>query len=162
MLEVSLLGAGTVLRLERDAWSTVKGLSQATNEYAPPPPPRRLAHGANNVSLAYTFNPGVLRSGDIGERGLTARRTTAMQYMVTPPTHTIALRPRFKRRFRSLSLSLSTPRCQYPQKKSHPAMGVAVVELTNSVPDRPSTSSVEPSIGNDHFTSTMVGFRISA
>ena len=38
MLEVSLLGVGTVLRLERDAWSMVKWLRQATNEYASPPP----------------------------------------------------------------------------------------------------------------------------
>ena len=35
MLEVSPLGVGTVLRLERDAWSMVKRLGQATNEYAP-------------------------------------------------------------------------------------------------------------------------------
>ena len=33
MLEVSLLGVGTVLRLERDAWSLVKRLRQGTNEY---------------------------------------------------------------------------------------------------------------------------------
>ena len=39
-LEVSLLGVGTVLRLERDAWSMVKLLRQATNEYTPPPSPR--------------------------------------------------------------------------------------------------------------------------
>ena len=38
-LEVSLLGVGTVLRLERDAWSMVKLLRQATNEYTPPPSP---------------------------------------------------------------------------------------------------------------------------
>ena len=38
MLEVFLLGVGTVLRLERDAWSMVKGLRQVTNEYASPPP----------------------------------------------------------------------------------------------------------------------------
>ena len=38
-LEVSLLGVGTVLRLERDAWSMVKRLKQATNQYAPTPPP---------------------------------------------------------------------------------------------------------------------------
>ena len=38
LLEVSLLGVGTVLRLERDAWSMVKWLTQATKEYAPPPP----------------------------------------------------------------------------------------------------------------------------
>ena len=37
LLEVSLLGVGAVLRLERDAWSMVKWLRQATNEYAPPP-----------------------------------------------------------------------------------------------------------------------------
>ena len=37
-LEVSLLGVGTVLRLERDAWSMVKRLGQVTNEYAPPSP----------------------------------------------------------------------------------------------------------------------------
>ena len=36
MLEVSLLGVGTVLRLERDAWSIVRSLRQATNEYVPP------------------------------------------------------------------------------------------------------------------------------
>ena len=38
MLEVSLLEVGTVLRLEKDAWSMVKRLRQATNEYALPPP----------------------------------------------------------------------------------------------------------------------------
>ena len=37
LLEVSLLGVGTVLRLERDAWSMVKRLRQATNEYTPAP-----------------------------------------------------------------------------------------------------------------------------
>ena len=37
MLEVSPVGVGTVLRLERDAWSMVKPLRQATNEYATPP-----------------------------------------------------------------------------------------------------------------------------
>ena len=35
MLEVSLVGVGAVLRLERDAWSMVKRLRQATCEYAP-------------------------------------------------------------------------------------------------------------------------------
>ena len=42
MLEVSLLGVGTVLRLERDAWSMLKWLRRATNEDTPPlnmPPP---------------------------------------------------------------------------------------------------------------------------
>ena len=40
MLEVSLLEVGTVLRLERNAWSMVKWLRQASNEYAHLPPPR--------------------------------------------------------------------------------------------------------------------------
>ena len=40
MLEVSLLGVGTVLRLERSAWSS--DLRRTTNEYPPPltPPPQ--------------------------------------------------------------------------------------------------------------------------
>ena len=37
MLEVSLSAVGTVLRLDMDAWSMIKGLRQTTNEYAPPP-----------------------------------------------------------------------------------------------------------------------------
>ena len=37
MLEVSLLGIRTVLRLKRNAWSMVKWLGQATNEYPPSP-----------------------------------------------------------------------------------------------------------------------------
>ena len=39
MLEVFLLGVGTVLRLKGDAWSMVKLLRKATIEYAPPPRP---------------------------------------------------------------------------------------------------------------------------
>ena len=35
-LLVSLLGVGTVLRLESDAWSMVKRLRQAAHEYGPP------------------------------------------------------------------------------------------------------------------------------
>ena len=35
MLGGSLLGVGTVLRLDRDAWSVVKRLKPTTNEYAP-------------------------------------------------------------------------------------------------------------------------------
>ena len=38
MLEVSLVGLGTVFRLERDAWSMVKRRRPATNEYTPHPP----------------------------------------------------------------------------------------------------------------------------
>ena len=53
MLEVSLLGVGTVLHLERDAWSMVKLLRQATNEYPPPPPSpqtvQRMASGETGV-----------------------------------------------------------------------------------------------------------------
>ena len=36
--EVPLLGVGTVLRFERDAWPMVKWLRQATNENPLPPP----------------------------------------------------------------------------------------------------------------------------
>ena len=48
LLGIPLLGVGTVLCLERDAWSMAKGLNHATNE---PPPPFHLAslgagHGA--------------------------------------------------------------------------------------------------------------------
>ena len=39
LLEVPLVGVGTVPRLEGDEWSTVKKLRQATNEYALPPSP---------------------------------------------------------------------------------------------------------------------------
>ena len=53
MLEVSLLGVGTVLRLGRDAWSTVKRLRQATNEYAPSPPARPPKDSTAAVSLSY-------------------------------------------------------------------------------------------------------------
>ena len=40
MLEAVLLEAGTVLRSERDAWSTASCVRQSTNGN-PPPPPRR-------------------------------------------------------------------------------------------------------------------------
>ena len=36
MLKVSIFGVGMVLRFERDAWSMVKWLRQATRKYAPP------------------------------------------------------------------------------------------------------------------------------
>ena len=39
---ISLIGAGTVLRLERDVWSMAKWLRQATTEYAFPPRPVEL------------------------------------------------------------------------------------------------------------------------
>ena len=46
MLEVSMLGEGTVLRLEEDAWSMVQRLRQAKVEYAPllapRPPPLKI------------------------------------------------------------------------------------------------------------------------
>ena len=48
MLEVSLIGLGTVLgtilRLGKDAWSMVKSLTQPTNKYAPPPNARSTHH----------------------------------------------------------------------------------------------------------------------
>ena len=37
MLDISLSGVGTVLHLERDAWSMVNWLRQATNVYLPTP-----------------------------------------------------------------------------------------------------------------------------
>ena len=54
MLEVSLLGVGTVLRPGWEAWAMVKQLRQATqNEYAPPPnPPRRRRNNHNTTSKA--------------------------------------------------------------------------------------------------------------
>ena len=60
LLEVSLLGVGTVLRLERDAWSMVKRLRQATNEYAPPLPVSLLFR-LHRFSLVYLFAPSFLR-----------------------------------------------------------------------------------------------------
>ena len=50
MLEVSLVGVGTVPRLERDAWSTVELLRQATHERLPPP---TVLH----FTLPYLFLP---------------------------------------------------------------------------------------------------------
>ena len=38
LLEVSMSGVGTVVRLERGAWSTVKLPRQAANDYLPPSP----------------------------------------------------------------------------------------------------------------------------
>ena len=58
MIEVSLLGIGTVLRLERDAWSMAKWLRRATKEYAPPPPPPdTLVAGANSARPAHRRSP---------------------------------------------------------------------------------------------------------
>ena len=57
MLEVPLLGVGTVLRLESDAWSVVKRLRQATNDYPPPRAPWRTQ------VLPDRCKPHVLRPG---------------------------------------------------------------------------------------------------
>ena len=61
LLEVSLLGVGTVLRLERNAWSMVKWLRQATNEYAPlsplPSPRRPSPSPAPFPRGSYIVNP---------------------------------------------------------------------------------------------------------
>ena len=43
MLGVFLLGVGMVLHLEKDAWSMVQRLRQATNKYAPPRPAKEGA-----------------------------------------------------------------------------------------------------------------------
>ena len=45
MLEAPLFAVGTVLRLDRDAWSTVNRLRQATDEYVPPPPTKHDLKG---------------------------------------------------------------------------------------------------------------------
>ena len=55
LLEVSLLGVGTVLRLERDAWSMVKRLRQATNEYAPPVSEGDAGFTVGHLRLLKTF-----------------------------------------------------------------------------------------------------------
>ena len=88
MLEVSLLGVVTVLRLERDAFSMVKCLKQATNEYAPPPScvlravlgrmqftlnaTRRTPHGASRLMQAmsaWLVKTRRAPSGVVGIRG---------------------------------------------------------------------------------------------
>ena len=58
LLEVSLLGVGTVLRLERDAWSMVKRLRQATNEYAPPHVTWRLHCPVSLMIRSFLLNAG--------------------------------------------------------------------------------------------------------
>ena len=55
MLEVSLLGVGTVLLFERGAWSKAKSLRQVTNEYAPPSPPHRSVDPVSH--FPYTHMP---------------------------------------------------------------------------------------------------------
>ena len=58
MLEVSLLGVGTVLRLERDAWSMLKWLRQEKNECAassfPPSWPPGSLTGRTSYDYAHT------------------------------------------------------------------------------------------------------------
>ena len=48
MLEMSITGVWTVLRLERDTWSMVTRLRQATNEY----PPHTPSWGGYPISIA--------------------------------------------------------------------------------------------------------------
>ena len=55
LLEVSPLGVGTVLRLERDAWSMVKRVGPETNEYAPPPRPLPATVRACIFSSKYAY-----------------------------------------------------------------------------------------------------------
>ena len=52
VLEVSI-GVETVLRLERDAWSMVKWLRRATDEYAPSLP--LPARPRQYVAVSYVF-----------------------------------------------------------------------------------------------------------
>ena len=56
MLEVSRLQVGTMIRLEKDAWSTVKLLRQATTEYAPPPLMSALPHFARMIPASTSSN----------------------------------------------------------------------------------------------------------
>ena len=56
MLEVSLTGVGTVLRLERDAWSMVKCPRQVTNEYVLPPPTPSLEKEEISGTLPHTVD----------------------------------------------------------------------------------------------------------
>ena len=53
MLEVPLLGVGTVLYLERDAWPMAKFSRKTTNEYppcpVPVPPPAPVAAEPDNL-----------------------------------------------------------------------------------------------------------------
>ena len=55
MLEVSLLGLGTVLRLERDAWSVVEILRQTANEYAPHAPSVLTLHPSRKADVVHVF-----------------------------------------------------------------------------------------------------------
>ena len=57
-----------VLRLERDAWSIVKLLRQATNEYAPPPPVLLVRPRGNPVASLDKFG-AVLPSREEGGLG---------------------------------------------------------------------------------------------
>ena len=54
MLEMHLSGVGTVLSLERDAWSMIKRLRQATFEY-PPPTPTPAAHDLFFVAVDHSW-----------------------------------------------------------------------------------------------------------
>ena len=63
-LEVSLLGVGTVLRLERDAWSTVKRLRKTANEFAPPlRHPIMVTQQLDPASLNTTVRPSLCPTG---------------------------------------------------------------------------------------------------
>ena len=79
MLVVSLLGVGTVLRLERDAWSMVSRPRQATCEYAPSPntamhemrtpPPRRTPPAiVYSCPLISRYRPIFFRASGVSGR----------------------------------------------------------------------------------------------
>ena len=53
MLEVSLVGVGTMLYLERDALSMVERLTQVKNGYVPPSPLPKDASVTNGSSASY-------------------------------------------------------------------------------------------------------------
>ena len=57
MLEVSLFGTGTVLRLVRDARSMVMGLRQAVKAYAPPPVEANQVLALGNSAFSSSLPP---------------------------------------------------------------------------------------------------------
>ena len=108
ILDLSQVGAGTVLRLERDAWSMVKRQRQAPNEYASPsacrtqPPPSRhtttakkTVHTAvqrEKVSKTITgdlppviYPPSSSRGSSAKEVLSNAKKTTKLHSKAHPP-----------------------------------------------------------------------------
>ena len=71
---LSLLGVGTVLRLEKDAWSTVKRLMQATKR-ARPPPPSHYQSQETAITTRYEAPSFALISAPLSSSGFVPRHT---------------------------------------------------------------------------------------